>query len=121
MTRLDQNRGMSQVAAKVGVPVTAVEKVVIWGNHSSTQFPDVYHAEVTVGGQKKAARDAINDDAWVKDVFISVSMSWLFFPELNGEKPTITFSLFSRMKSDFHLEIFTECVWFIESHVYDVV
>lgn len=71
MTRLDQNRGMSQVAAKVGVPVTAVEKVVIWGNHSSTQFPDVYHAEVTVGGQKKAARDAINDDAWVKDVFIS--------------------------------------------------
>lgn len=49
MTRLDHNRAMAMVAAKVGVPVTAVDGVVIWGNHSSTQFPDLKHATVLKG------------------------------------------------------------------------
>lgn len=50
MTRLDQNRAMHQVAAKHGVAVSEVQNVIIWGNHSSTQFPDVSNA--TIGGKK---------------------------------------------------------------------
>jgi malate dehydrogenase len=46
MTRLDHNRAMSQVAAKAGVPVTNISRVAIWGNHSSTQYPDLHHALV---------------------------------------------------------------------------
>jgi len=46
MTRLDHNRALSQLAAKLQVPVTAIKKLAIWGNHSATQYPDVFHAEV---------------------------------------------------------------------------
>ncbi|MFN8493289.1 MAG: malate dehydrogenase [Caldilineaceae bacterium] len=66
MTRLDHNRSASQLAQKAGVPVTAVKKVTIWGNHSTTQYPDAYHAEI--GG--KPAAEVINDDAWIKQTFI---------------------------------------------------
>lgn len=66
MTRLDHNRAASQLAQKAGVPVTEVKKVTIWGNHSTTQYPDAYHAEI--GG--KPAADVINDDAWIKQTFI---------------------------------------------------
>ena len=44
MTRLDQNRAMTQLAQKAGVPVAEVKNVTIWGNHSTTQYPDFYHA-----------------------------------------------------------------------------
>ncbi|HEX2133111.1 MAG TPA: malate dehydrogenase [Actinophytocola sp.] len=66
MTRLDHNRALSQLAAKLGVPVTEIAKMTIWGNHSATQYPDLFHAEV--GGQTAAA--AVNDDAWLRDTFI---------------------------------------------------
>jgi malate dehydrogenase len=66
MTRLDHNRAMTQLAQKAGAPVTAVKKVTIWGNHSATQYPDAYHAEI--GGQPAAS--VINDDAWIKETFI---------------------------------------------------
>jgi malate dehydrogenase len=66
MTRLDHNRALSQLAAKLGVPVTEISKMTIWGNHSATQYPDLFHAEV--GGQTAAA--AVNDDAWLRDTFI---------------------------------------------------
>jgi malate dehydrogenase len=66
MTRLDHNRAMSQLAQKAGVDVTAVKKVTIWGNHSATQYPDAYHAEIN--GQNAAA--LINDDGWIKSTFI---------------------------------------------------
>ena len=46
MTRLDHNRALAQVAAKAGVPVTDVTRMTIWGNHSATQYPDVFHAEI---------------------------------------------------------------------------
>jgi malate dehydrogenase len=69
MTRLDQNRGQSQIAVKVGVPISDVSKVIVWGNHSVTQYPDVAHAEVVVGGAVKKVKDVV-DDAWVKDTFI---------------------------------------------------
>jgi len=66
MTRLDHNRAVSQLATKAHVAVTDVARVAIWGNHSATQYPDITHA--TVGG--RAAREIVNDEAWVADEFI---------------------------------------------------
>lgn len=66
LTRLDHNRAMAQIGQKLGVNSQEVKNVIIWGNHSSTQFPDVSHA--TVGG--KPVREAVNDDAWLKSKFI---------------------------------------------------
>lgn len=66
MTRLDQNRATSQIAKKAGVRVEEVKKCIIWGNHSSTQFPDASHA--TISG--KPATEVIKDDAWIKETFI---------------------------------------------------
>jgi malate dehydrogenase len=66
LTRLDHNRAISQVAAKLGVPVTEVKKLTIWGNHSATQYPDLFNA--TVAG--KNAAEAVNDEAWIENDFI---------------------------------------------------
>ncbi len=66
LTRLDHNRAMSQLAAKTGAAVTEIKKMTIWGNHSATQYPDLFHAEV--GGQNAAA--AVNDQSWIEDDFI---------------------------------------------------
>lgn len=71
MTRLDQNRAQSQLAAKVGVPVQNVKNVIIWGNHSSTQFPDASNAVVTVDGAEKPIPAVINDDEYLKTTFVS--------------------------------------------------
>src|SRR5579884_860327 len=67
MTRLDENRAKSQLAKKAGVDVTAVTNMAIWGNHSSTQYPDFTHAKI--GG--KPATEVIKDEAWLKGEFIS--------------------------------------------------
>ncbi len=67
MTRLDENRAKSQLAKKVGVDITAVTNVAIWGNHSSTQFPDFYNARIS----GKPAPQVIADDAWLKGEFIA--------------------------------------------------
>ncbi|MFM8847510.1 MAG: malate dehydrogenase [Actinomycetota bacterium] len=66
MTRLDHNRAVTQIAQKLGQPVSAVKKMTIWGNHSATQYPDLFHCEV--GG--KNAYQAVNDHAWVEGTFI---------------------------------------------------
>jgi malate dehydrogenase len=66
MTRLDHNRAVAQIATKAGVPVTSVKKVTIWGNHSATQYPDVFHAEI----DGKNAAEVINDQAWIEKDFI---------------------------------------------------
>jgi malate dehydrogenase len=67
MTRLDHNRAKAQLAAKAGVHVTEIKKMTIWGNHSATQYPDVFHAEV--GG--KSGFEAIgSDQAWLESTFI---------------------------------------------------
>ena len=66
MVRLDQNRAMSQVATKTGRPVTDVKKVTIWGNHSATQYPDLFNAEID--GKSVAA--IIDDQSWIEDDFI---------------------------------------------------
>jgi malate dehydrogenase len=66
MLRLDHNRALSQLAAKSGKPVGEIQKLVVWGNHSPTMYPDYRFA--TIGGQSVKA--LINDDAWNKDVFL---------------------------------------------------
>ena len=66
MMRLDHNRAMTQVAQKTGKAVTSVKKMSIWGNHSATQYPDLFHAEVD--GQNAAK--LINDQAWLEGTFI---------------------------------------------------
>jgi malate dehydrogenase len=67
MTRLDENRAKSLLAKKAGADVTTVTNVAVWGNHSSTQYPDFFNAKI--GG--KPAAQAITDEAWLKGEFIS--------------------------------------------------
>ena len=66
MMRLDHNRSLTQIAQKTGKPVSAVKKMTIWGNHSATQYPDVFQAEV----EGIRAWPMINDQAWLESTFI---------------------------------------------------
>ncbi|MEM9697121.1 MAG: malate dehydrogenase, partial [Myxococcota bacterium] len=66
LVRLDQNRALSQIASKTGAKVTDIKKMTIWGNHSATQYPGVFHAEI--GGKTVAA--TVNDQTWVEETFI---------------------------------------------------
>jgi malate dehydrogenase len=67
MTMLDENRGRSQLAQRAGVPVDQVRDLAVWGNHSSTQFPDFYHASIA----GRPATEVIANDAWLQGEFIS--------------------------------------------------
>jgi malate dehydrogenase len=66
LTRLDHNRAISQLAKKTGAKVTDIKKLTIWGNHSATQYPDIFHAEI--GG--KNAAEVVGDQSWIEDDFI---------------------------------------------------
>ena len=66
MTRLDHNRAMSQLAARTGASVNDIKKMTIWGNHSATQYPDLFHCEVD--GKNAAAQ--VDDQTWLEDDFI---------------------------------------------------
>jgi malate dehydrogenase len=66
MTRLDHNRAAAQLAARVGQPVSSLRRLTIWGNHSSTQYPDIFHALV---GDKPAI-DLVGDERWLREEFI---------------------------------------------------
>src|SRR3954468_19865833 len=66
MTRLDHNRAIAQLAAKTGTTVNDITKMTIWGNHSATQYPDVFHAEVN----GKNAAELIDDQAWIDGTFL---------------------------------------------------
>ena len=66
MMRLDHNRAKTQLARKSGTTVDAISNVTIWGNHSATQYPDVFHARI----DGKNAAEAINDQAWIESDFI---------------------------------------------------
>jgi malate dehydrogenase len=66
MTRLDHDRAVAQLARKAGAPVAEVRRVTIWGNHSSTQYPDAFHAEI--GGRPAPA--VIGDETWIKEAFV---------------------------------------------------
>lgn len=67
MTRLDQNRAVSQLAIKAGRPVAAVSGMAIWGNHSATQFPDFYHTQI----DGRPAVEVIGDERWLKTEFLA--------------------------------------------------
>src|SRR5213596_657221 len=67
MTRLDENRARAQLAHKAGVEITRVTNMTIWGNHSSTQYPDFYNAKI----DNRPANEVIGDEQWLKETFIS--------------------------------------------------
>ncbi len=67
MTRLDENRAVSQLAQKAGRPVTAVTGLAIWGNHSATQFPDYFHARI----DGRPAAEVIGNDSWLQTEFLA--------------------------------------------------
>ena len=66
MTRLDHNRAVAQLAQRVAKPVTSIKKMTIWGNHSASQYPDLYNCEV----DGKNAATLVNDEAWMRETFI---------------------------------------------------
>ncbi|WP_067823915.1 malate dehydrogenase [Actinomadura kijaniata] len=66
MTRLDHNRALAQLSKKAGVSVSDIKKMTIWGNHSATQYPDLFHAEI--GG--KTAAEVVDDQDWLENDFI---------------------------------------------------
>jgi malate dehydrogenase len=66
LTRLDHNRAISQLAARTGSAVADIRRMTIWGNHSATQYPDLFHAEI--GGRNAA--EVVDDQAWIEDTFI---------------------------------------------------
>jgi malate dehydrogenase len=66
LTRLDHNRAISQLARKTGAAVTDIKKMTIWGNHSATQYPDIFHAEV----DGKNAAEVVGDQSWIENDFI---------------------------------------------------
>ena len=66
LTRLDHNRAISQLAARTGAPVTDIKMMTIWGNHSATQYPDLFHAEVA----GRNAAEAVGDQSWIENDFI---------------------------------------------------
>jgi malate dehydrogenase len=66
LTRLDHNRAIGQLAAKTGVPVTEIRRMTIWGNHSATQYPDIYHAEIS----GRNAAEVVADETWLAETFI---------------------------------------------------
>ena len=70
MMRLDHNRAVSQISQKISKPVTAIRKVTVWGNHSATQYPDLFQAEVGTGNEAKKVWPLINDQGWLEQTFI---------------------------------------------------
>lgn len=71
LTRLDHNRALGQISERLKVHVGDVKNVIIWGNHSSTQYPDVNHATVNTGKGWKPVREVVSDDQWLKTEFIA--------------------------------------------------
>uniref|UniRef100_T1JGE8 Malate dehydrogenase n=1 Tax=Strigamia maritima TaxID=126957 RepID=T1JGE8_STRMM len=72
MTRLDQNRAQAQIAHRLKIAPNLVKNVIIWGNHSTTQYPDVHHAVADIGGIEKKVYDAVANDEYLKNDFVSI-------------------------------------------------
>ncbi|KMS99999.1 hypothetical protein BVRB_1g018360 isoform B [Beta vulgaris subsp. vulgaris] len=71
LTMLDHNRALGQIAERLDVYVSDVKNVIIWGNHSATQYPDVKHAIVTSTNKEKSVRELVNDDHWLNTEFVT--------------------------------------------------
>ncbi|XP_010919596.1 malate dehydrogenase isoform X2 [Elaeis guineensis] len=72
LTRLDHNRALGQISERLNMQVSDVKNVIIWGNHSSTQYPDVNHATVTTQAGEKSVRELIANDTWLNGEFITI-------------------------------------------------
>lgn len=70
LTRLDHNRALGQISERLNIQVSDVKNVIIWGNHSSTQYPDVNHATVKAPAGEKRVRELVADDDWLRGEFI---------------------------------------------------
>ncbi|KAG4917187.1 hypothetical protein JHK87_054744 [Glycine soja] len=81
LTRLDHNRALGQISERLTVQVSDVKNVIIWGNHSSTQYPDVNHATVATSAGEKPVRELIADDAW----YAMNTRRYFSLSRLNGE------------------------------------
>lgn len=79
LTRLDHNRTLGQISERLKVHVSDVKNVIIWGNHSSTQYPDVNHATVASGNGEKPVRELVADDNWYLKCYL---ISTLFIASL---------------------------------------
>ncbi|CAL0324309.1 unnamed protein product [Lupinus luteus] len=71
LTRLDHNRALGQISERLSVHVSDVKNVIIWGNHSSTQYPDVNHATINTSSGQKPVKELVADDNWLNTEFIS--------------------------------------------------
>ncbi|CAF1244521.1 unnamed protein product [Rotaria sp. Silwood1] len=71
LTRLDHNRAKAQIASRLKISPDVIKNIIIWGNHSSTQFPDVRSAIVLINGKETSVYDAVRNDNWLKNEFIS--------------------------------------------------
>ncbi|KAB1225246.1 Malate dehydrogenase, cytoplasmic [Morella rubra] len=71
LTRLDHNRALGQISERLNAHVSNVKNVIIWGNHSSTQYPDINHATVTTSSGEKPVRELVSDDHWLNTEFIT--------------------------------------------------
>ncbi|KAA8515896.1 hypothetical protein F0562_019075 [Nyssa sinensis] len=72
LTRLDHNRALSQISERLNVHISAVKNVIVWGNHSSTQYPDAKHATVTTNSGEKSVRELVADDHWLHTEFVAI-------------------------------------------------
>lgn len=72
MTRLDQNRAAAQIAAKLGVTISDVSNIIIWGNHSSTQFPDASQGKIKINNEWISIAQAVNNDDYLQGQFIEI-------------------------------------------------
>uniref|UniRef100_A0A7N0VJS0 Malate dehydrogenase n=1 Tax=Kalanchoe fedtschenkoi TaxID=63787 RepID=A0A7N0VJS0_KALFE len=70
LTRLDHNRALGQISERLSIQVSDVKNVIIWGNHSSTQYPDVNHATIKTPSGEKPVRELVQDDKWLTSEFI---------------------------------------------------
>lgn len=75
LTRLDHNRALGQISERLNVQVCDVKNVIIWGNHSSTQYPDVNHAVVKTTSGEKPVRQLVANDEWYKQENLSLFLS----------------------------------------------
>ncbi|KAK7854038.1 malate dehydrogenase [Quercus suber] len=74
LTRLDHNRALGQISERLNVQVSDVKNAIIWGNHSSTQYPDVNHATVKTPSGEKPVRELVADDAWYENGLLLISI-----------------------------------------------
>lgn len=93
LTRLDHNRALGQISERLNVQVSDVKNVIIWGNHSSSQYPDVNHATVTTPAGDKPARELVADDEWCRHLSLPGELLLLLLAHPLNSFPTVAGSM----------------------------